>query len=97
MIILKSEIDSLFLHAWIKFHKLTVDQLELKPAKKTNQIQKHEITNGLVQVQLENDYKHYLQSKQSVEDFLNIDILIFKENLHCDSIFYLFLKENYRN
>ena len=39
MIILKSEIDSLFLHAWIQYHKITISQLELKPAKKTNQVQ----------------------------------------------------------
>jgi len=80
MIILKSEIDSLFLHAWIQYHKLTTNQLELKPAKKTNQIQKYEITSEVVLGQLQEDYKLFLQSKQSVEDFLNVDIIIFKCN-----------------
>ena len=80
MIILKSEIDSLFLHAWIKLHKLTVDQLELKPAKKNSKAQKHEITNEFVLGQLLDDYNAFLRSQQSVEDFLNINILIFKEN-----------------
>ena len=80
MIILKSEIDSLFLHTWINYHKITIDQLELKPAKKTNQVQKYEITSEVVLYQSENDYKLFLQSKQSVEDFLNVDIITFKRN-----------------
>ena len=75
MIILKSEIDSLFLHAWIQYHKITIDQLELKLAKKSNQVQKHEITSEVVLGQLEHDYKSFLQSKQTVEDFLNVDII----------------------
>ena len=80
MIILKSEIDCLFLHAWIKYHKLTIEQLQLKPAKKTCQVQKHEITCDIVLTQLHNDYQSYKESKKSVKDFLNIDILIFREN-----------------
>ena len=80
MIILKSEIDCLFLHAWIKYHKLTIDQLQLKPAKKTCQVQKHEITCDIVLAQLHNDYQSYKESKKSVQDFFNIDILVFKEN-----------------
>ena len=80
MIILKSEIDSLFLHAWIQFHKITISQLKLKPAKKSNQVQKYEITSEVVLGQLNDDYKSYLQSKQTVEDFLNIDIITFKGN-----------------
>ena len=80
MIILKSEIDSLFLHAWIQYHKITIDQLELKLAKQNSKVQKYEITNEIVLRQLEDDYKSFSQSKQSVEDFLEIDSLIFKEN-----------------
>ena len=80
MIILKSEIDSLFLHAWIRYHKLTINQLELKPAKQNSKVQKYEITSEVVLYQLETDYKLFLQSKQSVEDFLNVDIIIFKCN-----------------
>ena len=80
MFILKSEIDSLFLHAWIQYHKITIDQLELKPVKKTNQVQKYEITSEVVLGQLDYDYKLFTQSKQSVEDFLNIDIITFKCN-----------------
>ena len=80
MIILKSEIDCVFLHAWIKYHKLTIDQLELKPVKKTNQVQKHEITSEVVLSQLQDEYKSFLESKQTVEDFLNIDIITFKCN-----------------
>ena len=80
MIILKSEIDSLFLHAWIHYHKITIDQLELKPAKQNSKVQKYEITSEVVLYQSENDYKLFLQSKQSVEDFLNVDIIIFKCN-----------------
>ena len=80
MIILKSEIDSLFLHAWIQYHKITISQLELKPAKKTNQVQKYEITSEVVLGQLNDDYNSFLQSKQTVEDFLNIDIITFKCN-----------------
>ena len=80
MILLKSEIDCLFLHAWIKYHKLTIDQLQLKPTNKTNQVQKYEITSEVVLGQLDGDYKSFLQSKQTVEDFLNIDIITFKCN-----------------
>ena len=80
MIILKSEIDSLFLHAWIQYHKLTTNQLELKPAKQNSRIQKYEITSEVVLGQLQHDYKSFLESKQTVEDFLNIDIITFKCN-----------------
>ena len=80
MLILKSEIDCLFLHAWIKYHKISIDQLKLKPAKKTNQVQKYEITNEIILDQLKYDYRTFRESEQSVEDFLNVDIIIFKEN-----------------
>ena len=80
MIILKSEIDYLFLHAWIKFHKITIDQLELKPAKKTNQVQKYEITNETILDQLEYDFRAFRESEQAVEDFFNVDIVIFRQN-----------------
>ena len=80
MIILKSEIDSLFLHAWIKFHEISIDQLQLKPARKTNQVQKYEITNELILSLLDNDYQSFLRSNRSVEDFLHVDIITFKEN-----------------
>ena len=80
MLILKSEIDCLFLHAWIKYHKITIDQLQLKPAKQDSRVQKHEITCCIILGQLNDDHKLFVQSKKSVEDFFNIDILIFKEN-----------------
>ena len=84
MIILKSEIDCLFLHAWIKYHKITTDQLQLKPAKQNSKIRKHEITCDIILGQLNEDYKLFLQSKKSVEDFFNIDILIFRENQYSE-------------
>ena len=80
MIILKSEIDSLFLHAWIKYHKITIDQLELKPAKQNSRVQKYKITSEVVLGQLQEDYSLFLQSKKSVEDFFNVDIITFKCN-----------------
>ena len=80
MIILKSEIDCLFLHAWIKFHKISIDQLQLTEAKRNSKLQKYEITNDIILDQLEYDYRAFKESKQSVEDFLNVDIVIFREN-----------------
>ena len=80
MIILKSEIDCLFLHTWIKYHKISIDQLQLKPAKKTNNRQQYEITNELLKGFLESDYQLFVQSQQTVEDFLDVDILVFKQN-----------------
>ena len=79
MIILKSDIDSVFLHAWLKLHKFTSDQLELKP-KHTNRFEQYVIGNHTLNFFIEKDYDRFKASGQSVEDYLNIDIILFKEN-----------------
>ena len=77
--IIKSEIDQLFLHAWLKVHKFEVDQLDLRSIKSRNHIV-YEITNSLVNTLLLNDYSDFQKSEKSVEDYFNVDILICKKN-----------------
>ena len=71
--IIKSEIDQLFLHAWLKVHKFEVDQLDLKSIKNRKRIV-YEITNPLVNDLLHTYYNDFRKSQKSVENYFNIDI-----------------------
>ena len=80
MITLKSEVNCLFLHAWLKTHRFKVEQLKLKPVKQNSRSQKYEITDATVLFLLNQDYQSFITSNQTVEDFLDIDIITFREN-----------------
>ena len=77
--IIKSEIDTLFLHAWLKVHRLEVEQLDLISIKNRKQTL-YEITNTFVNSALKSDFEDFQQCGKSVEDYFNIDLLICKQN-----------------
>ena len=74
-----SDVDSLFLNVWLKFHRFKNDQLDLKPKRSRNSVT-YEITNEIVLGLLESEFHEFKSKNCSVETYFDIDILFFKEN-----------------
>ena len=76
---IESGIDQLFLHTWLKVHKLEVEQLDLRSKKKRGYVV-HEISCPIIESQLKSDYVDFQKSGKSVENYFEIDILFCKQN-----------------
>ena len=76
---IESGIDQLFLHTWLKVHKLEVEQLDLRSKKKRGYVV-HEISCPIIESQLKSDYEDFQKSEKSVENYFEVDILFCKQN-----------------
>ena len=74
-----SGVDPLFLHVWLKVHRIEDIQLDLSTHEIRNSVTYH-IQNEIVINQLEFDYQDFNLKNCSVESYFDIDILFFKEN-----------------
>ena len=74
-----SDVDSLFLHVWLKVHQFQNDQLDLRVKKLRTNVT-YQITNETVLSLLVTDFQEFKSLNCSVETYFDIDILFFKEN-----------------
>ena len=64
-------INSLFVVAWVKMNNISKEDLQLIPYN-----QHHQITNARVIEEMEQDFKNFRQSKLSMDEFFQTNILI---------------------
>jgi len=76
---IESEVEQLFLHSWLKVHKLEVEQLDLRSKKNRTRVV-HEISCPIIVSQLISDYEDFKKSGKTVENYFDVDILFCKQN-----------------
>ena len=77
--IIKSEVDDLFLYVWLKVHRLKVENLDLR-SKKNRVHVVYEIGNDNIRASLKSDFDQFKKSDKCIEDYFNVDLLVFKQN-----------------